>query len=221
MKGQLKDYYRILEISAAATQADVKKAYRRLALKYHPDKSTDNSFAVAMFHDVQEAYSTLADADRRRRYDEERWLSGMTSRSLGQQITTPEWILQECRKLQTHMALIDTYRMDHSALYEYVAILLSDAHMAVLQNGPVDTQHSIVRLILSSTKHIRHPYMEMIAQKLGILSGNDNELIAVIDRQKELSKKDAEIGKYTPWLVVLATLGLCILMYLWHKHSNQ
>lgn len=62
-----KDYYRILGVSRDATEAAIKKAFRRLAKKYHPDLRPESS--AEDFHELQAAYETLADTERRRRYD--------------------------------------------------------------------------------------------------------------------------------------------------------
>lgn len=66
------DYYKVLGISKNAVETDVKKAYRKLALQYHPDKNPGNKQAEEKFKEVAEAYSTLSDAVKRRRYDQVR-----------------------------------------------------------------------------------------------------------------------------------------------------
>ena len=63
------DFYLILGIERAATLADVKRAYRRLARRYHPDINPGDPAAAAVFRQVVEAYETLVDPTRRRRYD--------------------------------------------------------------------------------------------------------------------------------------------------------
>ena len=52
-----KDYYKILEVTSAATSVEIKKSYRRLALQYHPDKNFGNQLYEAKFKEIQEAYS--------------------------------------------------------------------------------------------------------------------------------------------------------------------
>ncbi|EEB17454.1 conserved hypothetical protein [Pediculus humanus corporis] len=65
------DYYLVLEISKNATNNDIKKAYRKLALKWHPDKNPDNQDeANRKFKEISEAYEVLSDAKKRRIYDE-------------------------------------------------------------------------------------------------------------------------------------------------------
>lgn len=65
-----KDYYKILGVSKSASQDDIKKAYRKLALKYHPDKNPNNKEAENKFKEVAEAYEVLRDPEKRKRYDE-------------------------------------------------------------------------------------------------------------------------------------------------------
>ena len=67
-----KDFYRLLEVGKDADQATIKKAYRRLAQKLHPDANPDDPNAAERFKGVSEAYSVLSDADRRREYDQVR-----------------------------------------------------------------------------------------------------------------------------------------------------
>jgi molecular chaperone DnaJ len=65
----MKDYYEILGVSKDATDADLKKAFRQLAMKYHPDRNPDNKASEEKFKEVNEAYSVLSDAKKRDNYD--------------------------------------------------------------------------------------------------------------------------------------------------------
>lgn len=69
------DYYKVLGISKSASQADIKKAYRKLARKYHPDVNPNDSEAEAKFKQLSEAYEVLNDPEKRKKYDEygENW----------------------------------------------------------------------------------------------------------------------------------------------------
>lgn len=70
MTATTQDYYKTLGVSRNANETDIKKAYKRLALQYHPDKNPGNKQAEEKFKDIAEAYTTLTDADKRRRYDQ-------------------------------------------------------------------------------------------------------------------------------------------------------
>lgn len=65
-----KDYYKILGVAKSASQADIKKAYRGLAKKYHPDKNKGDKAAEDRFKDISEAYEVLGDPEKRKRYDQ-------------------------------------------------------------------------------------------------------------------------------------------------------
>src|SRR6266536_5654902 len=64
-----RDYYEVLGVSKSASDADIKKAYRRLARKLHPDVNPGDKTAQKRFQEVQEAYDVLRDAEKRRAYD--------------------------------------------------------------------------------------------------------------------------------------------------------
>ncbi|MBT8489959.1 MAG: DnaJ domain-containing protein [Deltaproteobacteria bacterium] len=63
------DYYKILRVDKKASFEDIKKAYRKLALKYHPDKNPDNKEAEDKFKKINEAYAVLSDPEKRQQYD--------------------------------------------------------------------------------------------------------------------------------------------------------
>ena len=65
----MKNYYYFLGINEDASAEDIKKAYRKLSMKYHPDKNDNDEFFKLRFREVQEAYDTLTDEDKRRTYD--------------------------------------------------------------------------------------------------------------------------------------------------------
>lgn len=67
----MKDYYAILGVSSSATEAEIKRAFRRLAVRYHPDKDPSPE-ATARFHEINEAYDTLGDGRKRAVYDSRR-----------------------------------------------------------------------------------------------------------------------------------------------------
>jgi molecular chaperone DnaJ len=65
-----RDYYEILGINKGASEPEIKKAYRKMAIKFHPDKNPDDESAEAKFKEAAEAYEVLSDANKRARYDQ-------------------------------------------------------------------------------------------------------------------------------------------------------
>ena len=70
MAEQKRDYYEVLGISKGASEDEIKKAYKKLARKYHPDLNPDNKEAEEKFKEVNEAYEVLSDANKQARYDQ-------------------------------------------------------------------------------------------------------------------------------------------------------
>ncbi|MFQ5672915.1 MAG: DnaJ C-terminal domain-containing protein [Nitrospinales bacterium] len=66
----MNDYYDILGVSRNATEADIKKAYRKKAMQYHPDRNKGNPNAEEKFKEISEAYAVLSDKNKRRQYDQ-------------------------------------------------------------------------------------------------------------------------------------------------------
>ena len=64
-----KDYYKILEVSKPASPEEIKKAYRKLAFKYHPDRNKGDQSAEAKFKEISEAYAVLSDPEKKKQYD--------------------------------------------------------------------------------------------------------------------------------------------------------
>ena len=65
-----KDYYKILGVDRNADEKEIKRAYRRLARKHHPDVNPGDKAAEALFKEINEAYEVLSDAEKRKKYDQ-------------------------------------------------------------------------------------------------------------------------------------------------------
>src|SRR5258707_7942951 len=65
-----RDYYEVLTVERTATEEEIKKAYRKLAIKYHPDKNPGDKTAEEQFKELGEAYEVLCDSQKRALYDQ-------------------------------------------------------------------------------------------------------------------------------------------------------
>jgi hypothetical protein len=211
---QVKDYYKILGVKPSASIAELKKAYRALAFKYHPDKNPGNSLSEAQFKEIQEAYATLSDDYKRAAYDDERWLSGMGGKAKYAEKITPAWLLNICVQLNVSLATMDTHRMSQSALQAYIMLIVEDAHLAILlEHKDLSANHAIIAEILKATKKLEVNYLDAIERRLIILADNNDEMLQAIDDKIEERKRKALIDKFLPYFVIVVTLALCIVMY--------
>ncbi|GAA4463611.1 hypothetical protein GCM10023093_12480 [Nemorincola caseinilytica] len=213
---QLKDHYKTLGVRPSAVQAEIKKAYRELAVRYHPDKNPGNEFCEAQFKEVAEAYGILADKDRRAKYDDERWLMGMGSKTSYEDAVTPEWLRKVCMELNSSLATMDTHRMSQRALQAYIMLILSDAHIGVLlRDGDKAVNGAIVSELLKATERLEIGYLGEVLHGLRLIAGSDAGMKGMIaanaaDRQRQNRRQ-----RMFPYVVIAVTLALCVFMYLY------
>ena len=214
----LKDHYRTLGLPSAASQAEVKKAYRSLAHKYHPDKNTENPYAITHFREIQEAYSVLGDEKKRKLYDEERYFAGLSSKKEPETVSSA-WLLEQAIRLNKHMESLDSYSMNHRAVNDYVMLLLSDSHMAVLlEEQEKETSRKIVQETLRAIAKLEYVYYPGIIERMVRVAGNDQMLLQEISATSLIRRKRNQSDRYTPVIVFIITIILCIIMYLYSRH---
>ncbi len=212
----MKDYYKILGVKPSAALPEIKKTYRALAFKYHPDKNPENALSEARFKEIQEAYSVISDPVKRAAYDDERWLSGMGSRNDYREAVTPAWLLKVARDLNASLATMDTYRMSQKALRDYILLIITDAHLGVLlHENNAEINNIIIREILKAVKKLETTYLDEIERRLITLANNDNEMLQAINERIEERKKNELFEKFLPYFIIIITLGLCVVMYLY------
>ena len=95
-----KDYYKTLGVEKNATPEELKKAYRKLAMKYHPDTNAGKKSAENKFKEINEAYEVLSDADKRAKYDKlgSSWNQYKQDGGSGQDFNWSEWFNQRKEK---------------------------------------------------------------------------------------------------------------------------
>lgn len=214
----VKDYYRILGVNTSASQAEIKKAYRALAFKYHPDKNPESKIAEAQFKEVQEAYSTLSDPAKRARYDDERWLSGMGGKARQTQEVTPGWLINICIQLNASLDTMDAQSVSPGALKAYMLLILSDAHIAILQReGDTNANTTVIKQLLHATRKLNARYLPEIMDRLAIVAGGDKAVIQTIRDTEEERERKAKMERLYPFIVLAITLALCLFMYLYGK----
>ena len=212
---ELKDYYSILELAPSATIPEIKKAYRRLALQYHPDKNNNDVYTTAQFTEIKEAYEVLTNPAKKEYYLQQRWYNQSMGKRKTQNAITPVTILMQALELEKYVSTLDVFRMDKVGLQEYILCLISDSTIEKLKkiNEP-ETNLQIVTIILRAMPPLPKLYVKGITEQLNKLSEGDeiakNQLTAFIQRTEKKNRRE----RYSLILIIIATAFLCLLIYL-------
>ena len=211
----VKDYYKILELPTNASKTDIKKAYRRLALRYHPDKQAGSAYAAALFQEVNEAYQVLYDDKRREEYHYERWAhSNYNRKKFDQRALTPEAIFKNFRELARYTASMDIFRMDQETVYYQLKQLLSDENIALLKEW---NNEQINRNIIIEINRISQPlassYLEKLIDLMMPLMVNDNNSIRKFHQAIQEKKRVEFWDKYKVIVVLITTILLCWMIF--------
>lgn len=212
----LKDYYRILEIPAQATPLEIKKSFRRLAMLYHPDKHNEDIIAGAHYREIQEAYDTLINPEKKEAYLQQRWYEQSMGRKMtGSKPITSSAILIDSISLEKYISTLDPFRIDQEGLIQYMGELLSDDAIQILQQeNETEILSGISSILLKSGKGFDVPQSERLIQLLEKLFPKNHIEQQVFREFLVSKKKQARRDRWVLPLIMFITLLLCILIYL-------
>jgi hypothetical protein len=212
----VKDYYRVLEIPQNARQEEIKKAYRKLAMQYHPDKNTGNPYAVQYFREIQEAYDVLSNPVKRSEYHQARGQFGSHSaRNEPPVAPSADLIYQEALKIKKYVKQLDVFRMNQGALATQFEQLLNERHLSILLEAgrPVLTR-DLVEVLLESMQPLRYSYWKSLIPSLIRLAGTNNQLLLEIRQAEKRKQREAAWDLYKPWILLLIVTLICVLIYI-------
>ena len=211
----LKNYYAILELEPSASVPEIKKAYRKLALRYHPDKNNSDIYAAAQFAEIKEAYEVLTNPAKKEYYLQQRWYNQSMGYRKTQNILTPESLLKQSIELEKYVSRLDVFRMDKEQLQAYLLELLSeDTVEKINQFEETATNKSIIHVLLKAIQPLPAAMAAPVLNRILVLAGTDEKSINQIRQHQEVLKKSDTLEKYTPLGIAILTLLLCILMWL-------
>ncbi len=211
----LKDYYNILQIESSATQAEIKKAYRKLAHQFHPDKNQQDPYASAQFAEIKEAYEVLSNPAKKEYYLQQRWYQQSTGKRKTQSIITPVTVLKQLLELDKFVFTLDVHRMDKQGLADYISHLLSADHIAQLI--PFDEPHvnnQIITVALRTLEPLSYKQSLSIADRLLQLTGEDAGCKKNIAEFLTGKKYREKAEKYRPFILILVVIVICVLIWL-------
>ncbi len=211
----LKDYYNTLQLEPSATLVEIKKAYRKFAQLYHPDKNSGDPYKAAQFSEIKEAYEVLTNPSKKEYYLQQRWYHQSIGKRKKQEIITPVTILLQSLELERYVSKLDIFRMDKEGLKQYILDLVPDSTIDQLKKfNETETNREIITAILKAINTLPKLYAIDILVQLVKLSGNDDiSLLAVENFNKKVEKKSRH-EKFSLFIIIASTIILCLLIYL-------
>ena len=166
----LKDYYQILEVESGADQSTIKKSYRRLAMKFHPDKSLLPHFDESLFRDIQEAYEVLSNPSKREQYHYERWLQQSMGAKLQGHLSAYQ-IYQLIIDSEKYLSGIDQFRINDYTLLNMLLNLFSPSRIQtiLLENSP-DLQKNTITLAMKMSSGLKSDCQLQFKERMSSLA---------------------------------------------------
>ena len=230
-----KNYYKILEVASNATVDEIKKSYRKLALKYHPDRTFGDKVAEEKFKQVQEAYETLSNEGKRDNYnyeynkEKEKYFAQKQQNASQDQTyqkkeepkVTPYTFYRKFRDIRLSVDATAKESINQKALSDTLKNLLSDNCISFLLNSDdIKTNHEIIDEALEACKPLNISYFKEIGIRLTKLAANDNSIIQIITNIQKIKR----LKSY--WIPVktfggIALLIICVILAINNSHSTN
>ena len=209
----LKDYYQILQIQPHSTLAEIKQAFRRLAMIYHPDKNPNDKYAEIQFNEIKEAYEVLTNPVKKENYLQQRWYNQSIGKRRTAKTITPVSILKLVLELEQYVSRLDVHRMNREGLSGYIDELLSTGTIENLKqfNEP-EINKQIITSTLSAMQPLSMRFLGKLPERLGTLADDETSMLQIKNFLK--NRKRAFLWEqYKVALIILFTIFICMIIY--------
>jgi len=211
---QLKDYYNILELHPSATGDEIKKAYRRLAHQYHPDKKNNDPYAAAQFSDIKEAYEILSNPLKKDQYLQQRWYAQSIGKKIKKEPVTPVTILKQMLELNRHVSKLDSHRMHHEGLFNHIKTILSDENINTLNSfNESAINKEIILVALKSGNALSFRFVTPFTEQLKKIIINDEAIHKKIEQFIRQHKQTDYWEKKKIWAILFIVLLICLVIF--------
>jgi hypothetical protein len=205
-----KDYYQVLQLQPTASAADIRKAYRRLALEFHPDKNTSQQ-AAAQFVMIREAYAVLSDPLQRKKYDFTRFPGKTLTRIIA---TTPEEVRLMSDDLVQRIKAGNPDRINLDRLVNDLQALLSVYHIQLLEKYNDEQQNGLlISNVLFCIQYLNWSDCMQFVNTLRQINGLNKNATDSITHFLTNYKRQSYWNRYKIWVAFLIALITCVLIY--------
>jgi molecular chaperone DnaJ len=210
----IKDYYTILELPPSATMGEIKKAYRRLALQYHPDKNQGDRYAAAQFVELKEAYEVLTNPAKKEYYLQQRWYQQSQGKRKTQSAITPVAILKQALELEKYVARLDQFRMDKQGLHDYILDILNYENIEKLNGfNELSTNDAIITAFLDAMRPLPYALTKSLIKAISKLHCSEmvqGKISLFVQEKRNSGRRD----RYKIWLMLVLVLLFCLFVLL-------
>jgi molecular chaperone DnaJ len=209
-----KDYYRILNVKSSATTAEIKTAYRKIAMAYHPDRNPDDALAAAVFSDAAEAYKVLSDNESRKRYNHERYITA--EQEYKQPVETIGALFGRIKQLNEYVKNSDPFRLNKNALLFSIRQLFPDDLTLLLQTNHALLQQ-FLELVTVSAQHLHSNQTKQLSKLLIPFYTEHEWLQYKLNSIMQQQQRQERWEKNKIILAIIIAAVLCALIFLVSK----
>lgn len=214
----LKDYYKILGIPPHASRHEIKQAYRKLVMRYHPDK-TENKEALSKFREIREAYETLINPVKKDAYLQERWYyQSIGKKYASGEALSPLLILNEGIDLNKYISSQNSFRVNKEKINHSLEELLSAENIEMLNSSDEkDINDQLIKLMLDTAPLLDFEQLQILEEKLPQISTHEDHLFQKLRKLKRNKANTVLLERYTPLFIFIITVLICLLIFLLSK----
>jgi molecular chaperone DnaJ len=210
LMSEIKDYYKILNVKSSASPGEIKNAYRRLAMKYHPDRNAEDVLAAAVFTDIAEAYKVLSDAEARKQYNYTRYSTA--EQEYKKPAETIDVLINRIKQINKNIKASDPFRLNKDALlYSISQTLPADINQLLQTNNNMLTQ--LLELICEAAKYLSSHQTKQLMEFLQPLYIKHSFLKQNLDEILHQQQKQERWEKNKIILAVIVAILLCIIIF--------
>ena len=213
----VKDYYKLLQVDPSADFTTIKRAFRKLAMQYHPDKNQESPSSTSHYRELQLAYEILSNPQKREEYHYQRWLEKSKGHELDTAISTDQ-ILQLFINTERVIHEMDSFRTDNFHLLDILLNLYNTNRIElILEENESKLEKTVIQLALQSSSSLCSSYQLRLMEQLNKLLKKHPEQRSIWDEQVKTRQQKEFIEKLKVPVVILLTIILCLIILLISK----
>lgn len=207
-----KDHYRTLGITPQAGPDEIRKSYRTLVKRFHPDRHPDDRAVQAHFREIQEAYETLTDPVLRDAWLQERWLLASQGLPIATQpLLTATDILKRLLTIERGFATEDPWRSDLSSRFRRLSEYLDQTHIDILKQEP-EQLDAIAETLVRCGHHLDAEGLLSLTDLMNDMLPKQHPAFNEIHILRSQKISEARWARWKPIIILTAALLGCLLI---------